>query len=166
MSIRFLFSKFSYFTEQLTIHKRAGKYLMKRNTKILFFILELIFGVGIGIIGMRLITPEKPIFDLNLSIILGFLSIYIFALIGILIPGYFHSRILNQNKTFGSGIKKAAIGILIGMILGLILSAITSGFLSHGISAFTIPVLTTILCGIIGFNKGIKPRAELEMKEK
>ncbi|MFC4721794.1 hypothetical protein ACFO5O_05655 [Geojedonia litorea] len=129
---------------------------MKQRTKILFFILEIISGIAIGIIGMRLITPEKPIFDLNLSIILGFLSIYAFALIGIGIPGYFHSRIIDQNKTYGTGIKKAAIGLLIGMVLGLILSAVTSGFLPHGMAAFTIPVLTTILCGVIGFNKGIK----------
>ncbi|MDC7995627.1 hypothetical protein [Altibacter sp. HG106] len=137
---------------------------MKRRKNILFFILELISGFGIGILGTLLVTPEKPKFDLNLSILIGFLTICVFALIGIGIPGFFHSRMNNNNKKFGNGMEKAAIGILIGIVIGGILSAITYSFLPYRISSFYIPILTSILGGVIGFNIGIQPRIELNKK--
>jgi len=115
-------------------------------------------------LGTYLVTPNKPKFDLNLSIIIGFLTICVFALIGIGIPGFFHSRMNDNNKKYGIGMGKAALGILIGLVLGGILSAITYSFLPYQISSFYIPILTPILCGVIGFNKGIKHR--LELKEK
>ena len=128
---------------------------MNRRNNILFFILELISGIGIGMLGTYLVTPSKPKFDLNLSIIIGFLTICVFALIGIGIPGFFHSRMNDNNKKFGIGMGKAALGILIGLVLGGILSALTYSFLPYQISSFYIPILTPILCGVIGFNKEI-----------
>jgi len=137
---------------------------MNRRNNILFFVLELISGIGIGILGTYLVTPSKPKFDLNLSIIIGFLTICLFALIGIGIPGYFHSRINDNNKNYKVGMGKATLGILVGLVLGGILSALTYSFLPYQISSFYIPILTPVLCGVIGFNKGIKSR--LELKEK
>lgn len=137
---------------------------MNRRNKILFFVLELISGIGIGLLGTYLVIPDKPKFDLNLSIIIGFLTICLFALIGIGIPGFFHSRINDNNKKFGIGMGKATLGILIGLVLGGILSAITYSFLPYQFSSFYIPILTPIFCGVIGFNKGIKPRIELNNK--
>ena len=128
---------------------------MNRRKNILFFVLELISGIGIGILGTYLVTPNKPKFDLNLSIIIGFLTISLFALIGIGIPGFFHSRMNNKTKRFGIGMGKATLGILIGLVLGGILSALTYSFLPYQISSFYIPIFTPVLCGVIGFNKGI-----------
>jgi len=129
---------------------------MKRSTKIVFFILELVSGVGIGILGTKLVIPNKPTLDLNLSIITAFLTVMLFALIGIGIPGFIHSRIIDKKKFFGIGIGKASLGILIGLVLGGVLSTLTYGFLPYTISSFIIPVLIPILFGVIGFNKGIK----------
>src|SRR5690606_4199255 len=64
---------------------------VSRKKNILFIGLELISGFGIGIFGTILVTPSKPIFDLNLSIIIAFLTFCLFALIGIGIPAFFHS---------------------------------------------------------------------------
>lgn len=130
---------------------------MNRRKNIIFFVLELISGIGVGILGAYLVTPDKPKFDLNLSIIIGFLTICLFALIGIGIPGFFHSRMNGNNKRFGIGMGKATLGILIGLVLGGILSAITYSFLPYKISSFYIPILTPVLCGVVGFNKGLKP---------
>jgi uncharacterized protein YacL len=129
---------------------------MNRRNNILFFFLELISGIGTGILGTYLVTPEKPKFDLNSSILIGFLTICAFAPIGIGIPGFIHSRMNNNTKHFGIGMGKATIGILIGLILGGILSALTYSFLPYRISSLYIPLFTPILCGVIGFNNGIK----------
>ncbi len=137
---------------------------MNRRNNILFFILELIS--GIGILGTYLVTPDKPKFDLNLSIIIGFLTICVFALIGIGIPGFFHSRINDKNKKYGIGMGKAALGILIGLVLGGILSAVTYSFLPYQISSFYIPILTPTLCGVIGFNIGIESQMKFKLDEK
>ncbi len=132
---------------------------MNRRNNILFFVLELISGIGIGLLGTYLVTPVKPKFDLNLSIIIGFLTICVFALIGIGIPGFFHSRMNDNSKKYGIGMGKAVLGIIIGLVLGGILSAITYSFLPYQISSFYIPILIPVLCGVIGFNKGIKTYA-------
>lgn len=137
---------------------------MNRRNNILFFVLELISGIGIGLLGTYLVTPDKPKFDLNLSIIVGFLTISLFALIGIGIPGFFHSRIIDRNKNYRIGMRKATLGILIGLVLGGVLSVLTYSFLPYHISSFYIPILTPVLCGVIGFNKGIKPQFNLKEK--
>ena len=101
-------------------------------------------------------TPEKPRFNLDLSIIIAFLTIMLFALIGIGIPGFFHSRINDKNKKYVMGMGLAALGLLIGLVFGGILSVLTWDLLPYPISSFYIPILTPILFGVIGFNKGIK----------
>ncbi|GAA4819054.1 hypothetical protein GCM10023330_29870 [Litoribaculum gwangyangense] len=118
--------------------------------------MELVSGVGIGILGTKLIIPNKPTLDLNLSIITAFLTVMLFALIGIGIPGFIHSRLIDRNKLFGLGIGKATLGLGIGLVLAGILSTLTYGFLPYAFSSFIIPVLVPILFGVIGFNKGIK----------
>ena len=137
---------------------------MNRRNNILFFILELISGIGIGLLGTYLVTPNKPIFDLNLSIIIGILTICGFALIGIGIPGFFHSRINKNKENYRVGMLKATLGILIGLMLGGILSSLTYSFLPYRISSFYIPILTPVLFGVIGFNQGIKPQFDLKEK--
>jgi hypothetical protein len=66
---------------------------MNRRNNILFFILELIS--GIGIVGTYLVTSDKAKIDLSLSTIIGFLTICAFAIIGIGMPGNFHNRNVN-----------------------------------------------------------------------
>ena len=119
----------------------------------------MISGIGIGLLGTYLITPNEPTFDLNLSIIIGFLIISVFVLIGIGIPGFFHSRLNDKNKNYRRGMGKAALGILLGLVLGGVLSGLSTDLLSYRISSFYIPILTPIICGVIGFNKGIKTYA-------
>lgn len=137
---------------------------MKKRKNILFIILELLSGVVIGILTTYLLIPYIPILDLNLSIIVGFLIFAFSAVIGIGIPGFFHSLIKGNYSNFGIGIGKATIGVLLGLLLSGILSAMTSSLLPNGVSALLIPVLTTVLCGVIGFNYGIKPQLELNEK--
>jgi uncharacterized protein YacL len=139
---------------------------MTRNRKILFFILELISGIGIGMLGTYLVTPDTPKFDLNLSILIGFLTISLFALIGIGIPGFFHSRMNDNNKSYVIGMGKAALGVLIGLLLSGILSAVSYDFLPYRISSIYIPILTPILSGVIGFNIGIRSSMKLNSNEK
>ena len=137
---------------------------MKNRKNIIFIILELLSGIGIGILSTYLLIPNVPILDLNLSIILGFLIFALSAIIGIGIPGFFHSIFKGNNSNFGIGIGNAIIGVLLGLLLSGILSSMASSFLPNGISAVLIPILTTVLCGVIGFNYGIKK--QLEMNEK
>lgn len=137
---------------------------MNRKKNIIFFFLELISGIAIGLFGTYLVTPNKPKFDLNSSIIIGFLTFCLFALIGIGIVGFFHARINNNLNKFGIGIGKATLGIFAGLIIGGILSAITYSFLPYQISSFYIPILLPVLCGVIGFNNGIK--IQFNFKEK
>ena len=87
-----------------------------------------------------------------------------FALIGIGIVGFFHARMNNSLNKFGTGIGKAILGIFIGLVLGGILSSVTYSFLPYQISSFYIPILTPVLCGVIGFNNGIKIRFNFKEK--
>ena len=128
---------------------------MNQRNRILFIILELISGIGIGISGTILVTPIQPIFDLNLSIIIAFLTFCLFAFIGIGIPAYFYSRINNKYKKYAVGMGKVALGILIGLIIGGILNAMLSDFLHHRINDFVL-FLTPVLFGVIGFNIEMK----------
>ena len=139
---------------------------MNSRKNILFFILELISGIGIGMLGTYLVTPSIPKYDLNLSIIIGFLTICAFALIGIGITGFFHSRMNAKNKNFGNGMLKATLGIIIGLVLGAILSALTYSFLPYQISSVYIPLLIPILCGVIGFNIGLKTPIKFKLNKK
>lgn len=134
---------------------------MKGRKTILFFILELIFGFGFGILGTLLVTPKKPKFDLNLSIIIGFFTICLFALIGIGIIGFFHSRMIKGR--YWVGIINAFLFLILGLIIGAVLSSLFY-FLPYRISSFYIPILTPILCGVIGFNVGFNPRIRLNEK--
>ena len=129
---------------------------MKRRNLILFFFLELISGILIGILGFLLVTPKKPKFDLNLSIIIGFLTICLFALFGIIIPGFFHCRRINGR--FWNGIINSFVYLILGLIIGALLSSITFDLLPYRISSFYIPIVTPILFGVIGFNIGINQR--------
>ena len=79
---------------------------MNRTTRNIFFILEFGLGLGIGILGLLIISDELLVFDMNLSFIIGFLTLFLFALIGIAIPGFFHSRMIDKNKTFFTGMLK------------------------------------------------------------
>ena len=88
---------------------------MKQRNKILFFILEFIAGIVTGIFGFLLVTPTKPKYDLNLSIIIGFLTIFLFALFGIIIPGYFHCKIIKGK--YGDGIIYSSVYLILGIIL-------------------------------------------------
>ena len=124
--------------------------------------MELISGTGIGFLGTYFVTPDKPKLDLNLSIIIGFLTICMFALIGIGIIGFFHSRIINGR--YWIGMINTFVFLIIGLLIGVVLSSITFNFLPYSISSFYIPIFTTILCGVIGFNIGINPRLELNNK--
>lgn len=127
---------------------------MSINNKIIFFILELIFGIGIGFLGTYLTTPQKPLFDLNLSIMIVFLTFYLFTLIGIGIPGFFHNRLINKNNGFLIGIKKAALGMLLGIIFVFIINSID--FLPYRVSSFYLPFSIPPLFGVLGFSHGIK----------
>lgn len=129
---------------------------MNRKQTIIFFFLELISGIGIGLLGTYLVTPNKPKFDLKISIIIGILTICLFALIGIGIIGFFHSR------RFWIGIINAFLFLSLGLIIGAILSSLTFDFLPYRISSFYIPILIPILCGVIGFNIGLNPRMKLK----
>ena len=129
---------------------------MKQRNKILFFILEFISGIVIGIFGFLLVTPTKPKYDLNLSIIIGFLTIFLFALFGIIIPGYFHCKIIKGK--YGDGIIYSSVYLILGIILVALLGSITFNLLPYRISSFYIPILTPILFGVLGFNIGINRR--------
>jgi MFS family permease len=132
---------------------------MTQKKKILFFVLELVSGIGIGILGAYLTTPENPKHDLFGAILILYLKAMGFALIGIGMPGFFHSRINDKNKKYAIGIGMAVVGILVGMILGTILSSVISGILPYRISSglsLYISFFTPILFGVIGFNKVIK----------
>ena len=129
---------------------------MKLRTTILFFILEMISGALFGIFGTRLVFPNKPILDLNFSIILTFIALMAFAVIGIGIPGFFHSRMVNKNKSYRIAIVKATLGVSLGIIFGVLLSTMTSGLLPYEISSYLIPILIPILFGVIGFNMEMK----------
>ena len=137
---------------------------MNRRSNILFFILELISGIGVGILGTYLVTPNNPKFDLNLSIIIGFLTICAFALIGIAIPGFFHSRIINGK--YWLGIINTFLFLIIGLLFGVVLSFVTFDFLPYRFTSFYIPIFTPILIGVIGFNVGIKTQLEIKSEKK
>jgi len=87
---------------------------MNRRNNILFFILELIS--GIGILGTYLVTSDKPKIDLSLSTIIGFLTICAFALIGIGMPGNFHNR--NVNGKYWIGIINVFLFLIILLLIG------------------------------------------------
>jgi MFS family permease len=146
-------------------HQRWQTFEMNRKTTILFIGLELFSGIGFGIFGTILVTPSKPIFDLNLSIIILFLTFCVFAFIGIGIPAYFHSRMNDKTKKYGIAMGKVALGILIGLIFGGILNELTSDFLHNRVNDFVL-FFTPILFGVIGFNIGMKSRMELKVNEK
>ena len=56
---------------------------MTCSTNNLFFILELIFSLGTGLVETYLVTPIAPKYDLFLSVIFGFLTTSFFTLIGL-----------------------------------------------------------------------------------
>ena len=116
----------------------------------------MISGTLLGIFGTKLVIPNKPTLDLNFSIIVTFFTLMAFAVIGIGIPGFFYSRMINKNKSFGIAIGKATLGVSLGIIFGVFLSTMTSGLLPYEISSYLIPILIPILFGVIGFNMGMK----------
>ena len=124
---------------------------MNRTTRIIFFILELGIGLGIGLLGFFIIADELLVFDMNLSIIVGFLTLFLFALIGIAIPGFFHSRAIDENRTFLTGMAKATIGMAIGMLISIILP----NEIHHGQLLRYITILIPVFCAVVGFNMGI-----------
>ena len=134
--------------------KRDGILPMNLKKNIVFFILELISGIGIGLLGASLTTPDKPKYDLNLSIVIFFLKFYVFAIIGIGIVGFFHTRLI--NGTYWTGLMNTILFATIGLLLGAFLSHITFDFLPYQISSSYIPILTPILLGVIGFHMGVK----------
>ncbi len=125
---------------------------MNKRTHYICIILEVVSGFGLGLFGFFMLADKLLKFDMNLSFILGYLSIFFFALIGIVIPGFFHSRRINKNKTFLIGIAKATIAMVIGMLFTIFLPrSIYEGDLLR-----YIVILIPIICSVVGFNMGIR----------
>ncbi|MFC4634910.1 hypothetical protein ACFO3O_13400 [Dokdonia ponticola] len=125
---------------------------MNKKTHYIFVILEVLSGFSLGLFGLLMLADKLLKFDMNLSFILGYLSIFFFALIGIVIPGFFHSRRVNKNKRFLIGIAKATIG----MVIGTLFTAFLPTLIYEVDLLRYIVILIPIICSVVGFNMGIR----------
>ena len=127
---------------------------MKLQAKIIYFLLEFIFGVGAGLLGTILIEDELLKLDMILSMLMAFVSVLLFSLIGIWIPGFFHSKM--KKAKFLNGILNSIIYLFVGLILGIILDLITINFIPNRITAIVNIILLPIFISVFGFHTGLE----------
>jgi hypothetical protein len=114
--------------------------------KVSFFILELILGILIGLLA---VSFSEKILDYTDSIIMMFVFVYIMAMIGILIPGYFFLRLNGNKEVFIGAIFSSIVWTLFAIFLYIILAYLGGiDMLQSKESGLIFPVIF----GVIGFN--------------
>jgi uncharacterized protein YacL len=129
---------------------------MKLRKDRIFIFLELIFGIGIGLLGVFFLHDKLHYSGLTDGLFYLILLYIISNLIGIGVPGFLHCKSHLKIKKFGFGIIYATIGIIAGTILSIVLESKINDFHNYRVISYMFLICLPTICGVIGFNKGIK----------
>jgi len=116
-----------------------------------FIILELLAGLGIGILGGVLFSLIDK-WDLFYSVLFTFISIFLAIPAGVGLVGYFHLRYLNRQKDFGQAFLLSILGLIVFILVYLILDSVAFGFIPHYLSSVVLPIFLPLMGTVIGFN--------------
>jgi hypothetical protein len=122
-----------------------------RLIRISFILLEIIFGLSFGLLGVHIFS----LFDnrhLETSIIHTFLIMFFSMLIGIGIVGFLHLKIMNRLKDFGKALVLCGIGLLVFLMLYILINSLTFNSLPHYISSVVLPTILPTIGAVLGFN--------------
>ena len=145
--------------------------LLKKSA---FVSLELVLGVGFGILGAIYVSPffdgfvyatYAPIIscatgEIEGQIFFQKLTFIVFMFIGIAIAGYFHFKTFERLKEFQSAIGWSFMGFLLFVFVSVIIYIVAGTFFSVYDITFnilmTLAVILPIFGAVIGFNNPIE----------
>lgn len=128
---------------------------MNKKITILFFVIEVLSGIGLGI-AFAYISPFSSKGHLEQSVINTFTSIFLGAIIGIAIPGYFHCKKIDKLNRFFKAVGLSIVGLIIFLILYILQNFLTFDYLPHYVSSIALPVILPITGGSVGFNYALR----------
>lgn len=132
---------------------------MKKLT-ILYIVLEILAGFGLGI-AFIYILPFSGKGHLEQSVINTFMSGFIGVIIGIAVPGYFHSKKIGMLDRFFKAVGFSIVGLLLFLILYILQNFLTFDYLPHYVSSMVLPIILPILGAVLGFNYALKNKGSL-----
>jgi uncharacterized membrane-anchored protein len=130
---------------------------MNRKINILFFVIEVLSGIGFGV-AFAYFSPFSGKGHLEQSVISTFISIFLGAIIGIAMPGYFHCRKVGKQKSFFKAVGLGITGVVLFLVLYILQNFLTFDYLPHYVSSIALPVILPIIGGVIGFNYALRQR--------
>lgn len=93
--------------------KKFDKIIQMTKLKLtIFIILEFIFGIGFGFLGLYVFSYFNVWNDLFYSIIFGFIAGFGFTLIGIGLIGYFYLKQIDRKDDFGESMLLSFFGLV------------------------------------------------------
>jgi uncharacterized membrane protein YjfL (UPF0719 family) len=128
---------------------------MNKKISILFFVIEVLSGIGFGV-AFAYISPFSGNGHLEQSITSTFISIFLGAIIGIAIPGYFHLMKIGKRKSFFKAMGLGVTGMVLFLILYILQNFLTFDYLPHYVSSIALPVILPIIGGVVGFNYNLR----------
>lgn len=117
----------------------------------LFVSLEIIFGLGFGILGGYIFSFFDRA-DITASVFNTFMIVFASMIIGVLLVGYFHFKVIDRLNDFGKAIGWSFLGLIAFLILYIGINALTFKLLPHYISSVILPIVLPVLGTVIGLN--------------
>lgn len=117
----------------------------------IFVTLEVIFGLGFGILGGYIFTFFDEA-DITTSVFNTFVIVFISMTLGIMLVGYFHFKAFDKLNEFAKAIGLSLLGLLIFIVLYAIVNALAFELLPHYISSVILPLIMPVIGGVIGLN--------------
>jgi hypothetical protein len=124
---------------------------MAKIKNLAYIILELVFGLGFGILGALLFSLFDK-WDLFYSVLFTFVAIFVTIPAGVGLVGYFHLRHLGRQKDFGQSFLLSMLGLLTFIVLYLIFNSFNFRLIPYYINSVLLPILLPLTGTVIGFN--------------
>lgn len=116
-----------------------------------YIFLELIFGLGFGILGGLLFSLFDN-WDLFASVLFTFIVIFLTIPVGVGLVGYFHLRQLGRQKDFGQAFLLSILGLIGFIVVYIIFDLFTGRLIPHYVSSVLLPILLPLIGAVMGFN--------------